>query len=225
VNKYLPPGDIHDKSKKMLAVLFMMLRGTPFIYQGQEIGMENIQMEHLSDYDDVASHDQYERAIQSGLSEKDAFEMLYRRSRDNSRTPMQWNENTHAGFTTAEKTWLKMHPNYPQINVQKETADPESVLHFYKKLIYLRRKSTYRDIIVYGTFVPMDMGNNNIIAYKRVLDSRVLLVLINMSPESNQINLEQEYVRVVLHNAKESIEISKCLTLEPYAAIILAGAD
>ena len=161
VNKYIPKQHINDYSKTMLAGLFMMLKGTPFIYQGEELGMENIRMDSIQDYDDVCTFDQYNRAVRSGMTEEEALNVVFLRSRDNSRTPMQWDASKNAGFSVSDHTWLKVNPNYRKIN-----AEHNSVLSFYQKLIALRKSGQYADTIVYGRFVPVEDTEDNIIAYE-----------------------------------------------------------
>lgn len=221
INKYIPESDINNMSKKMLATLFMMLRGTPFIYQGQEIGMENIRMSSLSEYDDIATYLQYERAKLAGLTDKEAFNAVYKRSRDNSRTPMQWNTDKNAGFSEAESTWLKVNSNYHWLNVEEESEDKESVLNYYKALIQLRTNSAYSRVIIYGNFIPVEFKEENVIAFKRCLEHEEILVLINMGDKEITIQLKEQYSKVVLANSNEMV-VGQGIKLEPYAASILA---
>lgn len=200
LNKYIPEEDIGFYSAAMLGTLYMMLRGTPFIYQGQELGMTNIHMGSLEDYDDLATADQYRRALDAGLSEEAAWQAIYRRSRDNSRTPMQWNSGKQAGFTTAGHTWLKVNSNYPEINAEKELADKTSVLHYYRKLVGLRTSSEYRDIVVYGSFVPYETEADDVIAYERVYGDRRLLVANNFGNKQQEVELPDWSGRIVLGN-------------------------
>lgn len=194
INKYLPKEDQNDHSKKMLATLFMMLNGTPFIYQGQELGMSNIRMDEMSDYDDIATHDQYHRALLSGLSPKEALEGMFLRSRDNSRTPMQWSNGKNAGFSTAKKTWIKVNPNYDTINVKAEREDKQSVLSYYKQLIRLRREAgPYQKAILSGRLEPAEFGNEEIIGYTRSDEEKEVLVLVNFSNQEKSIDLGGEY--------------------------------
>lgn len=225
INKYIPANEINDRTKKLLAVLYMMLRGTPFIYQGQEIGMENIRMDCLEDYDDIASHDQYERALLSGISKEEAFEGLFKRSRDNSRTPMQWSEEKNAGFSGAEKTWLKVNPDFHEINVKREETDPDSVLNFYKKLITLRRSGEYGNVVVYGRFVPVENTDDAVIAYKRVLEDQDILTAVNMSGEEKEISTNQQW-KVLLSNVEDEIRRERDkIILPPYGAVIMECID
>ena len=219
INKYISAEAINDQSKKLLATLYMMLKGTPFIYQGQEIGMENIRMDSLEDYDDIASIDQYNRAISSGISKEEAFEGLFMRSRDNARTPMQWSDQKNAGFSEGEKTWIKVNSNYRKINVEREEKESESVLNYYKKLIQLRKNSPYSQIIIDGQFVPVQNTADSIIAYKRVLENKQLLIAVNMSSNEVELPIEGEYKRI-LGNCDNIIINTAKMILPAYGAAI-----
>lgn len=168
----------------------MLLRGTPFIYQGQEIGMSNILMDSMDDYNDPATKDQYQRAVNSGMSSEQAFELAGRRSRDNSRTPMQWSDEKNAGFSGAESTWLKVNKNYPEINVACELKNEDSVLNFYKKLIQLRKSGKYKNILTEGTFVPEETEDQNIIAYRRVSAEGEILAIHNYQNKESKMVLD-----------------------------------
>lgn len=223
INKYIPEADINRYSKTMLGTLFMMLRGTPFIYQGQEIGMTNIHMDTLDDYDDLATHDQYHRAMEAGVGEKAAWEAIYRRSRDNSRTPMQWEDDSQAGFSAAEQTWLKVNPNYKEINVEKERADEKSVLHYYRKLIELRKREEYRDVVIFGTFEPYDTDAEQVIAYERIWDEKRLLVLNNFGKQEQEVRLPEGIGETVLCNYDgEQDLVDGVYRLRPYESVILS---
>lgn len=223
INKYIPEADINRYSKTMLGTLFMMLRGTPFIYQGQEIGMTNIHMDTLDDYDDLATHDQYHRAMEAGVGEKAAWEAIYRRSRDNSRTPMQWEDDSQAGFSTAEQTWLKVNPNYKEINVEKERADEKSVLHYYRKLIELRKREEYRDVVIFGTFEPYDTDAEQVIAYERIWDEKRLLVLNNFGKQEQEVRLPEGIGKTVLCNYDGEQDLADGVyRLRPYESVILS---
>lgn len=196
VNKYLPSEDINNCSKKMLATLYMMLRGTPFIYQGQEIGMTNIEMDNLSDFDDIATADQYKRALEYGKTEDEAWNAVSKRSRDNSRTPMQWDDKRNAGFSDADRVWLKVNPNFDVINVSAQSQDKTSVLQYYRKLVKLRKEGSYADILTEGEFRPYE-AEGDTICYIREKDGRSLLVLNNFGKRQERVKAEKRYSRVV----------------------------
>lgn len=221
LNKYLPEEDIHYYSITMLAALFMMLRGTPFIYQGQEIGMTNIAMQSVEAYDDLATHDQYRRAILAGLTEREAMDIVNKRSRDNSRTPMQWSRDNYAGFTTGPKPWFPVNPNYQEIHVEKQSGDPQSVLSFYKALIALRRSGPYKELIIDGMFRAYAVSDPNVIAYKRCYQGREMLVICNFQNRCTQISLDKQPKAKVLHNYAV-LEMANCkCSLRPYECILL----
>lgn len=221
INKYLPQEYQDDRSKKMLGTLFMMLHGTPFIYQGQEIGMSNTRMESIDDYNDIATHDQYHRAILSGMSPEEALEGMYRRSRDNSRTPMQWNNQKNAGFSDSDEIWLKTNPNYLDINVEQEQIDDNSVLNFYKKLIHLRSDSSkYKEVAVYGELLPVE-SSDEVIAYKRKTDDAELLIVVNFSDSENQLCVEGTYEQVLANVALPEI-VENVLEIPKYTGAVFS---
>lgn len=223
LNKYIPENEINRYSATMLATLFMMLRGTPFIYQGQELGMTNIHMDCLEDYNDLASHDQYHRAIKAGMKESEAWEAIYRRSRDNSRTPMQWNSGKNAGFTDAASTWLKVNPNYTEINVATEKEDESSVLCYYRKLIRLRTDSPYKAAVTDGSFRPYETESDEVIAYFRGEGSQELLIINNFSSREQTVTIPSTSCHTVLCNydmpGSCGGEIYVC---RPYESIVIS---
>lgn len=219
VNKYIKEEDINYYSKTMLAMLFLFLRGTPFIYQGQEIGMSNIRMDSLEDYNDIASIDQYHRALHDGVDEKTAWEAIYRRSRDNSRTPMQWNDGKNAGFSTAQKVWLKVNPNYKWLNVEAEEKESQSVLHFYKKLIKLRRESKFSNLIIYGDFEPQEEENPFVIAYRRNTDKESMVAYFNFQNEETTVRVPDGYSEKIIGNYAEPLDAEGSYCLRPYECV------
>lgn len=178
----------NDAAKKALATIYFMRRGLPFIYQGQEIGMENKKITSVKELDDISSIDAYKVATDAGLSEEQALEVLSFHSRDNARTPMQWNAEEHAGFTTG-KPWLAENPNYKDINVKKQQEDSDSVLSYYKKLVALRKDPSYKETIVYGDFIPCEDCGHNLIAYLRRSEEQTILVAANFGLEEQTIKL------------------------------------
>lgn len=220
-NKYIPGRDIGYHSKTMLASLFLFLRGTPFIYQGQEIGMENIRMDTLDDYDDIATKGQYERALKAGLSKEEALAAVMQRSRDNNRTPMQWNGEKNAGFSSAEKTWLRVNSNYSRINVEQQEREENSVLKFYRELISLRRNSRYRQIIVDGMFLPYEVEEASVIAYQRILGGERLLAIHNFQNRESVVKIPKGYHEKVIGNYEGSCQAEGRYRLKPYECIVL----
>ena len=150
---FLQTCDINDDSKKLLGTMQLMMKGLPFIYQGQEIGMENCDFTGMEEIDDISSIGEYQNALDAGLSKEDAFNAVKKFSRDNARTPMQWDDSDNAGFTTGTP-WLMVNPKYKKINVKSQIDDENSVLNYYRKLTALRKNEAYKDTIVYGEVVP-----------------------------------------------------------------------
>ncbi|MGM0123196.1 oligo-1,6-glucosidase [Enterococcus sp. AZ194] len=221
INKYIPEKDRNKYSKKMLGTLFMLLRGTPFIYQGQEIGMTNVHMSNLEEYDDIATHDQYNRALLAGLTAEKAMAAMNRRSRDNSRTPMQWSNEKNAGFSVSEKTWLKLNTNYPTINVEEERKTSSSVLNYYKQLIQLRRDSQYKEVIVYGEFRPIE--HPDVIMYKRVIETSEVLVIVNYSNSEQAVQVDDQFSTILLTNYESDNQVESKLILRPYESVVLSN--
>lgn len=224
INKYIPEKDINDTSKKMLATLFMLLRGTPFIYQGQELGMTNTKINTIDEFDDIATHSQFNRAIEYGLSAEAALEIVNKRSRDNSRTPMQWSDEKHGGFSEGETTWLKINPNYKNLNAKKQMEDPDSVLSYYRHLIKLRKDSQYRNVIIYGEFLPVKCENDHLLIYERKLEDEIILVALNISAHYQEYYVESHFKEVVLGNYKETkIDEHNKISFRPFECVILSN--
>lgn len=201
VSHYIPEDDINDTSKKMLATISLMLRGIPFIYQGQELGMENMPFSSIGEVDDINTLDEYQTALQAGLPEADALKAVSRYSRDNARTPMQWSDQPAAGFTTGTP-WLKVNPNYITINAAAQISDEDSVFSYYKKLIALRKHPAYKDAIVYGRIIPYLRGQKNLIAFYRKSESQTLLILTNYQKAPQEVLLPSEKYNLLLNNYK-----------------------
>lgn len=224
INKYIPEEHINDYSKKMLATLFMLLKGTPFIYQGQELGMTNIKMESIDDFDDVATHSQYNRAVNYGLEPTEALAMVNKRSRDNSRTPMQWNQEKNAGFSKSDQTWLKVNPNYREINAEKQDKDAASVLNHYRQLIELRQRSIYKEVLVYGELVPIETANDQLMLYERRLGEKRILVVLNLSEKIQQHQVSESFNQLLLSNYEvTSLNKSGDICLRPFESIVLSN--
>ncbi len=219
VSRYLPQGDCTVKSKKMLAALNFMLRGIPFIYQGQELGMENVPFASIDEIDDISTLDEYQTALNAGLSPEEALKAVSRFSRDNARTPMQWSADKHAGFTTGTP-WLKVNPNYTTINAASQQNDKDSVKNFYKQLIALRKHPEYKNTIVYGTLEPVWEDQKNLMAYYRKED-KTLLVIGNYQKEEQAVHLPQIYKHILLNNDSTLRQTDNILYLSGYQVVIL----
>lgn len=199
VSHFIPAAQLCDESKKMLAVFYYFLRGIPFIYQGQELGMENTHFDSMEQVDDVSSHDEYEAALLWGASPEQALAGVNRLSRDHTRTPFQWSDQEHAGFTTGTP-WLAVNKNYVRINAKKQESDPNSVLNFYRKLGELHRRSELEDALVYGDFVPFGTDESKLLAYYRVGTDKKVLILCNFSPRDKEVSLPTGDYRILLDN-------------------------
>lgn len=196
-----------------------MLRGLPFIYQGQELGMENVPIASIEEVDDIASYDEYQVALEAGFSPEEALKVVSKYSRDNARTPMQWTDETNAGFTTGTP-WLKVNPNYRSINAAAQIKDTDSVYSFYKKLIALRKNPIYKETIVYGTLEPVWVEQHNLMAYYRK-GERTLLVVGNYQRAEQEIVLPTAYQNVLLNNYPDIAQEHGTIRLHGYQVLIL----
>lgn len=210
--KYLPEELRIPKGIKMLAAVNLFLRGLPFIYQGQEIGMQNFTAADISEFDDINTLDEYQRALDAGLRKEEALAIVNERSRDHARTPMQWDDSENAGFTTG-KPWLKVNENYREINVAKEEQDPESVLNFYKMAIALRKDEDYKDIFTAGEIIPRFTDFDTVFAFERRLGEMSVLIAANFG--TDKVILKQNWKELLLTNDKnhklnnkESLELT-----------------
>ena len=220
---YISPEDRCPDSRKLLAGVYFLLKGIPFIYQGQEIGMENMEFTSMDQIDDISTIDEYQVALRAGCSEKEALDAASAFSRDNARTPVQWSAEKNAGFSEGEP-WLGVNPNYKEINVKSQLTDSDSLLSFYKKLTALRKAPEYKETLVYGTFAPYQEEQKNLIAYTRNGEKN-LLILGNMQAQSQKVSLPGEVKEVLLNNQK-AVEITeKEIILKPYQFIVLETAD
>ena len=218
VSFYIPKEDLSEKAKKFLATMQMLQRGLPFIYQGQEIGMENVVLTSIREVDDISTLDEYEVCLREGFSEEEALRIVNRYSRDNARTPVQWDSSKNAGFTTGTP-WLPLNPNYKKINVAQQEKDPESVLSYYKKLTALRKNPEYKETMVYGDFVPFMADEDRLMAFYRK-GEKTLLILGNYRKEERELELPAPAKKLVLSNAEPRITGRK-ITLSGYEATIL----
>lgn len=214
MHRYFPEGTDPKAAAKALATVLFTLRGTPFVYEGEEIGMTNTAFPKIEDYNDISTHGQYEYAIKEGLSPEEALKAVQFQSRDNARTPMQWTAGKNAGFTDATP-WLAVNPNYKTINAEAALKDPDSTFYYYQKLIRLRHAYP---IIVYGTFEPLLEDDPNVYAFARHLGGETLLIACNWTSEEVPCNL---------FDGKDGEELisnyasHKTGTLQPYEARVL----
>ena len=183
VSRFGDEGAFRKASAKMLGTFIHLLRGTPYIYQGEEIGMTNAHFTSIEQYRDVECLNYYRILLDSGSTEAEALEVLANRARDNSRTPIPWNDGPGVGFTTGEP-WIGITGNYPEINVEAALADPDSIFYHYQKLVSLRKEMP---IISVGQIHFLETGNRNVIAYERTYEGKILTVICNFSNEKKVI--------------------------------------
>ena len=219
VCRYIPEGDLNDTSKKALAAVYFFLRGIPFIYQGQEIGMENCPFESIDQLDDISSKDEYKVCRDAGYSEEESMKLLRVYSRENARTPVQWSDAENAGFST-HKPWMIVNPNYREINLAKQKDDRNSVYAFYKKMIALYKDPAYHETLTFGRFEPYQRETKNLIAYFRKGEGQTLLVLANFQNEPQTVVLPEAAGNVILNNCA-SVDDDSRITLAGYQAVII----
>lgn len=177
------------ESAKMLATILHGMEGTPYVYQGEELGMTNVRFESIEQYQDIEIRNMYRERLEKGYAEKDIMESIYAKGRDNARTPMQWDDTENAGFTTGTP-WLGVNPNYTEINARSQLHDENSVFHYYKKLIQLRKENS---IFVEGDFTLLLPEDENIFAYVREYEGRKLLVAANFTDKEVECPLLKEW--------------------------------
>lgn len=224
VSRFGNEGEYWKESAKMLAGMIHLMRGTPYIYQGEEIGMTNPHYTSIEQYADVESRNYYEILLNEGKTKEEALEILAARSRDNSRTPMQWTDERYCGFSDT-KPWIPVSDNFEKINVKKQKQDRDSILEFYKKLIMLRKE---KEVIARGNIEFMEVENAGVLAYTRCLDKQKLLVCCNFRDVESQMEFTQEWKsgRKILGNYEENHKNNyKVLTLRPYEIIVLEKGE
>lgn len=214
VSRFLPEYARNPKGTKMLGTVNVLLRGIPFIYQGQEIGMQNAKWNSIDEFDDINTIDQYNIAREAGLTEKEALDICSAMSRDNARTPFQWSDEDNAGFTTG-KPWLKVNSDYKDINVKSQIGDEDSVLNYYRRLIALRKSSEYKDVFAYGRFEPVYEDTDNVMAYYRTDNNKRVLVLANFGVDTVEVQLEYPIKKILLsnvnrHESDKTLQLSGC---------------
>ncbi|QTJ50961.1 alpha-glucosidase [Dolosigranulum pigrum] len=206
---------LRKTSAKVLGMMYFFMQGTPFIYQGQEIGMTNVQFEELTDYDDIQSVNRARQMMEEGTPREEAMNYIYASSRDNVRTPMQWNAQPEAGFTTGTP-WLGVNPNYADINVAESLKDPNSIYHFYKEMIALRRDN---EALIYGSYELVLPLHKQVYAYKRQGNSETYLVVVNVFNDSAEVDLTPfDLKELVLTNYEVPNSLEKDIQLRPYEA-------
>ncbi len=187
-------GDQSPRSAKCIATALHLMQGTPYVYQGEELGMTNYPFTSLEEFRDIESLNAFRELTQAGLREpEELFRAIAYKSRDNARTPMQWDDTENAGFTTGTP-WIAVNPNYRTINANAEQADPDSVWHYYRKLIALRQDSPWSDVVVYGHYALLAPEDEAVFAFTRTLEERKLLIVCNLSAERRTFRVPEEVV-------------------------------
>ena len=222
VSRFLPDYAQNPTGAKMLGTISVLLRGIPFIYQGQEIGMQNAVWNTVDEYNDINTIDQYHTARDAGLTDKEALEACSRLSRDNARTPMQWNTEKNAGFTTGTP-WLNVNDNYTEINMETQDTDPDSVLNYYRKLIALRKSPAYKEVFAYGEFLPVYQNTSSVMAYYRKTENQRILITANFGKEAVSLTLEYPVKQILLSNmasAEHSLPANDIITLNSCEVLV-----
>ena len=206
------------KSAKMLATLLHGMKGTPYIYQGEELGMTNVKFDNIEDYNDIESLNMYKERISKGYKHEEIMESIYAKGRDNARTPIQWDDSEYGGFSTS-KPWLAVNKNYKYINAKNCLKDNDSIFYHYKKLIEIRKSN---ETIIYGDYNLLCEDDKNIFAYTRKLDGDTILVVCNFYNIETKINYEGDYesLEILISNYSDSSINLSNLKLRPYEAIM-----
>lgn len=204
------------KSAKALATIYFFMQGTPFIYQGQEIGMTNVKYENINDYRDVASRNYYQSELAKGKAHEEVMTYIWSSGRDNSRTPMQWDSTSYAGFSDNEP-WIKVNPNYRKINVEESMKDSDSIYHYYRTMIQLRRKE---ETFIYGSYVLLEEEHPQVFAYIRKYQNKQFLVVANLFALETIVNLPSGFKlgEKLLSNYSEKEQSTVSLNLKAYEA-------
>ena len=220
VSRWGDDGQYRKESAKMLALVLHGMQGTPYVYQGEELGMTNVRFPDISSYEDIETLNMYRERLDAGYKEDEIMKSIYAKSRDNARTPMQWSGEENAGFTTG-KPWIRVNPNYTDINAESEKKDPDSVYHFYRKLIRMRKEYP---VFVDGKFELLLPEDEQVFAYLRTDSDTQMLVCANFTgePAECQISGEWKEAQILLHNYADDVpECGESLQLKPYEAFIL----
>lgn len=200
VSHYLPGYAQTETGKKLLAAMYFMLRGLPFIYQGQELGMENHRFSSIDEIDDISTREEYRRCLEAGLNKDEALDAVSHYSRDNARTPFQWSDTENAGFSTA-KPWLPVNENYKIIHAEEQISREDSLFCFYQQLIALRKNSRYADTIIYGRTEPVLVEEKDVMAYLRLNEGQALMVIGNFRKKELTVNIKKilEHYHLQVH--------------------------
>ena len=221
VSRWGDDGKYRKESAKMLAAILHGMQGTPYVYQGEELGMTNVKFPDISSYEDIETLNMYRERLEAGYDKEDIMRSIYAKSRDNARTPMQWSGDENAGFTTGTP-WIALNPNYKEINADSERRDPDSVYNFYRKLIRLRKEYP---VFIDGKFELLLPEDEQIFAYTRTDGEHQILVAANFTGEPAQCPVWKEWegAQVLIHNYKDEAaeRPGECPELRPYEVFIL----
>ena len=227
LNRYLDQKDRNRYSASALATLYFFLYGTPYIYEGQEIGMENPAWASLDELKDTRARITCRERLKQGQTEEEVLEYFSAWGRDNARTPMQWDDSENAGFTKGSP-WMKVRDDYREVNVEKQWKEPASLLLYYQKLIRLR-KEALQDVMIHGSFAPILEAEEGVIAYQRIAGDNVLSVVVNMVNQKHTLPIESGKglpydmpgTVLLLNNYEEIIRTDEGLLLQPYQALVI----
>ena len=219
VSSFGEDGQYRTESAKALATFLHGLQGTPYIYQGEELGMTNIAFREASEVRDIESRNFYQEMGQAGWSHEERMAAINLTGRDNARTPMQWDDSPNAGFTTGTP-WIRVNPNYSQINAAAELADENSVFHYYRRLIALRKSAEWGLVLVEGDYMPFLEEDPDVFAYIRAHQGKRLLVLGNFHPVVRTVSVPETVRKVLLSNYPEPQIQNRTVTLRPCEAFI-----
>ena len=215
VSRWGNDGEYRILSAKMLATLLHGMKGTPYIYQGEEIGMTNVPFQTIDEFPDIETQNIYKERLKAGFTEEETMHAIRAKARDNARTPMQWNAEKNAGFTEGTP-WYRVNPNYKEINVEQALADPESVFYHYQKLIQLRKE---HDIMVYGTYQLLFPEDEDLYIYTRTLEEEKWLIVCNFHEKTRKFRCKRAG-QVMLSNYADTPATEKIAELRPYEAVI-----
>ena len=215
VSRWGNDGDYRVLSAKMLATLLHGMKGTPYIYQGEEIGMTNVPFQTIDEFPDIETQNIYQERLKAGFTEEETMYAIRAKARDNARTPMQWNAEKNAGFTEGTP-WYRVNPNYKEINVEQALADPESVFYHYQKLIQLRKE---HEVMVYGTYQLLFPEDEDLYIYTRTLEEEKWLIVCNFHEKTRKFRCKRAG-QVMLSNYADTPATEKIAELRPYEAVI-----
>ncbi|RBW68399.1 glycoside hydrolase family 13 protein [Bacillus taeanensis] len=220
VSSWASDQEYWKESAKMLAALYFFMKGTPFIYQGQEIGMTNVEFPNIEDYNDVGMTNFYHTERRKGRSHDELMKIVWERCRDNARTPMQWNKTNQAGFSSSESSWLGVNSNYREINVEQQLEDKDSILNFYKEMISLRKNN---EVFVYGTYELLLENDSELFVYKRVIDDQMAIIICNFTNQEpvfevpSDLSFSRSELVLANYDTAER-KLPERLSLNPYEA-------